>query len=147
MNRLQIVRQMLKVQSPLKIKVINEYSLDTSLIRTADDDALCDSPPIEITHQLNTQNDLAKMAEIEKLVALCMGECEKLQNCSMTSNDRHLHLIHVQQAVKALIIQLNEVEIFPISNASIRLAATVNNSSGPDDVKISIESVRLIFIF
>ncbi|CAG5107018.1 Oidioi.mRNA.OKI2018_I69.chr1.g3105.t1.cds [Oikopleura dioica] len=133
---------MLKVQSPLKLKVISEYSLDTSLIRTAADDAFCDSPPIEITHKLNTQNDLAKMAEIEKLVALCMGECEKLQNCSITSTERHLHLIHVQQAVKALIIQLNEVEIFPISNASIRLAAAVNNSSGPEDVKLSIDKLR-----
>ena len=143
LNRLQVVREMSKVQSPLKITVIDENTLDSRLSRTEADDAFCDSPPIEITHQLNTQNDLAKMAEIEKLVALCMGECEKLQNCDMTSNDRHLHLIHVQQAVKALIIQLNEVEIFPISNASIRLAAAVNNSSGPEDVKISIESVRI----
>lgn len=67
---LQAIRECLKLQSDLKLVLVDSDLVSRSLARTAADDDECQIPPIDITHQL-TSHEIVKSSEISILVDLC----------------------------------------------------------------------------
>jgi len=77
LSTLQAIRECLKLRSDLKLSLVDSELIKRPLLRTLSDDEDCQIPPIDITHQLTSQ-EVVKSSEISILVDLCNDQVKNI---------------------------------------------------------------------